>query len=88
MHQSYEPGQATRKRHRIEYNHQHQPIAKNNMQHLTLQSQPTMTIQQLHERRQAALERHRLEHERQLQRSEFRTVKTDDQAEDEIDHSC
>ena len=58
------------------------------MQHLTLQSQPTMTIQQLHERRQAALERHRLEHERQLQRSEFRTVKTDDQAEDEIDHSC
>jgi len=88
MHQSYEPGQATLKRHRIEYNHQHQPIAKNNMQHLTLQSQPTMTIQQLHERRQAALERHRLEHERQLQRSEFRTVKTDDQAEDEIDHSC
>ena len=47
-----------------------------------------MTMQQLYERRQVALERNRLEHERQLQRSESHTVKTDDQAEDEIDYSC
>jgi len=80
--------QATLKRHRIEYDHQHQPIAKNNMQHLKLQSQPTVTMQQLHERRQAAWECYRLEHAHQLQRSESRTVKTDDQAEDEVDHSC
>ena len=76
--QSYEPGQATLKRRRIEYDHRHQPIAKTNMQHHTLQSQPTMTMQQLYERRQVALERNRLEHERQLQRSESHTVKTDD----------
>ena len=86
--QSYEPGQATLKRRRIEYDHQHQPIAKTNMQHPTLQNQPTMTMQQLYERRQVALEHHRLEHERQLQRSESHTVKTDYQGEDEIDHSC
>jgi len=60
MHLSYEPRQATLKRHRIEYDHQHQPIAKTNMQHPTLQSQPTITMQK-YERRQAALERHRLE---------------------------
>ena len=86
--QSYKRSQATLKRRRIEYDHQHQLIAKTNMQHPTLQSQPTVTMQQLYECRQAALERHRLEHERQLQRSESRTVKTDDQAEDEFDHSC
>ena len=44
--QSYEPGQATLKRRRIEYDHRHQPIAKTNMQHPALQSQPTVTMQQ------------------------------------------
>ena len=32
---SYEPSQATLKRHRIEYDHRHQPVAKINMHHPT-----------------------------------------------------
>jgi len=38
--QSYEPGQATLKRHRIEYDHQHQPVAKTNMQHPHCKASP------------------------------------------------
>ena len=51
-------------------------------QHAALRRQPTMTMQQLYEQRQAALKRHRVQYERQHGVID----KTDDQAEDEIDH--
>jgi len=52
----------------------------NHMQHAALRKQPTMTMQQLYERRQAALESYRLEYERE----HGPTCKTDDRGEDEI----
>jgi len=54
----------------------------NRMQHATLRRQPTMTMQQLYERRHVSLKRHRVQYERQHGVID----KTDDQAEDEIDH--
>ena len=45
-------------------------------------------MQQLYHRRQVTLKRRRLEHKRQLHQSESHAVENDDQAEDEIDHSC
>ena len=54
----------------------------NHMQHAALRRQPTMSMQQLYEQRQAALKRHRVQYERQHGVID----KTDDQAEDEIDH--
>jgi len=53
----------------------------NHRQHAALCRQPTMTMQQLYERH-AALKRHRVQYERQHGVID----KTDDQAEDEIDH--
>ena len=52
------------------------------MQHAGLRRQPTMTMQQLYEGRQAALKRHRVQYERQHGVID----KTGDQAEDKIDH--
>jgi len=54
----------------------------NHMQHAALRRQPTMTMQQLYQRRQAALKRHRVQYERQHGVID----KSDDQAEDGIDH--
>ena len=54
----------------------------NHMQHAALRRQPTMTMQQLYQRRQAALKRHRVQYERQHGVID----KTHDQAEEEIDH--
>ena len=54
----------------------------NHMQHATLRRQPTITMQQLHERRKAALKRHRLEYNRQHGIID----KNDYEAEGEIDH--
>jgi len=84
LQQSYEPGQATLKRRRIEYDHRRQPIAKTNMQHRILQRQPTMTMRQLYERRR----RHWSITASSINVSCSEAVKTDDQGEDEIDHSC
>jgi len=52
------------------------------MQHTTLRRQPAVTMQELYERRQAALKRHRVQYERQHGVID----KTDDQAGDEIDN--
>jgi len=54
----------------------------NHMQHAALCRQPTITMPQLYEQRQAALKRHRVEYERQHGVID----KTDDQAEGEIDY--
>jgi len=57
-------------------------VPDNHMEHATLCKQPTITMQQLSERRKAALERHRVEYQRQHGVID----KTHDQAEDEIDN--
>ena len=54
------------------------------MQHAALHRQPTvtMTMQQLYERRKSALKGHRVKYERQ----QGVIDKTDDQAEDGVEH--